>query len=129
VRFFFDNNLSPKLARSLHVLVEPEHHVVHLKERSAANTPDEIWMRALAGEEGWIIVSGDIRIAKNPHEIEAWRAAGHTTFFLKKGWINLGFWDQTQKFVKCFPEIIAAAGRAKSGSMFFVTVNGKIEGK
>ena len=127
MKFFFDNNLAPKLAKCLHVLVEPEHQVVHLKDKFAANTPDEIWMQALAAEEGWIIVSGDLRITKNPHEIKAWQAAGHTTFFLKRGWINMGFWQQAQKFVKCFPDIVDAASRAKSGSMFFVTVNGKVE--
>ncbi len=84
-------------------------------------------MRALAGEPDWIIISGDIRISKNPHEISAWRDAGHTTFFLKKGWINLGFWEQAQKFVKCFPSLVETAMRAKSGSMLFVSVNGKIE--
>ena len=84
MRFFFDNNLSPKLAKSLHVLVEPDHQVVHLKDRFAANTPDETWMAELAKERDWIIVSGDLRIRKNPHEVKAWEAAGHTTFFLKR---------------------------------------------
>jgi len=37
VSFFFDNNLAPKLAKSLHVLVEPEHQIVHLKDRFTAN--------------------------------------------------------------------------------------------
>ena len=126
MRFFFDNNLAPKLAKSLHVLVEPDHSVVHLKDRFAANTPDETWMRALAAESDWVIISGDIRISKNPHEVAAWHEAGHTIFFLKAGWTNLPFWDQAQKFVKCFPEIIATAERAKSGTMFMVSVNGKI---
>jgi PIN like domain len=93
VRFFIDNNLSTKLAKSLHFLVEPDHQVVHLKDRFAANTPDETWMAVLAGEPDWIIISGDLRIRKNPHEIHAWKAAGHTTFFLKAGWINLPFWN------------------------------------
>lgn len=127
MKFFFDNNLSTKLAKSLHVLVEPEHQVVHLKDRFAANTPDEIWMAALAGEPGWIIVSGDLRIRKNPHEIHAWEAAGHTTFFLRAGWINLPLWTQTWTFVKCFPEIAATASRAKKGTFFMVSTMGKID--
>ena len=53
---FFDNNLSPKLAKSLNTLVEPDHQVVHLKDRFAANTPDETWMTALADEDDWVIV-------------------------------------------------------------------------
>jgi hypothetical protein len=88
VRFFFDNNLSTKLAKSVHVLVAPEHQVVHLKDRFAANAPDETWMSALARETDWVIVSADLRIRKNPHEVEAWKVAGHTTFFLKERWIS-----------------------------------------
>lgn len=127
MKFFLDNNLSPKLARCLHVLVQPDHEVVHLKERFAANTPDETWMRTLAGEEDWVIISMDTRILRNPHETKAWQEAGHTTFFLKKGWSHLGFWDQAQKFVKYFPEIIETASRTARGSMHYVSVNGKME--
>jgi hypothetical protein len=127
VRFFFDNNLSPKLARSLDLLVEPEHRVIHLKEKFAADTPDTVWMRALAKEPDWIIISGDLQIRRNPHEIKAWQEAGHTTFFLKKGWIDLPRWDQVWKFAKAFPELIVTAERARNGSAFFITPNGKIE--
>ena len=87
MRFFFDNNLPPKLAKSLHVLVEPHHRVVHLKEKFAANATDETWMLDLAKQEDWVIVSGDLRIRKNPHEIAAWRSAGHTIFFLE-AWLD-----------------------------------------
>jgi hypothetical protein len=127
VKFFFDNNLPRKLAKSLNALVEPDHQVVHLKDRFAANTPDETWMLALAKEPDWVIISGDVRIGRNPHEVEAWRSAGHTIFFLKPGWTNLEFWVQAQKFVKCFFDIIEAAKAAPRGSIFFVTTNGKIK--
>lgn len=83
-------------------------------------------MSILAQEAGWVIVSGDLRIRKNPHEVQAWRAAGHTTFFLKDGWINLPFWVQAWKFVKCFPDILATAAKAKRGTLFVVATSGKI---
>lgn len=124
---FFDNNLSPRLARGLNALASPEHQVVHLKERFAAHTSDEIWMRTLAGESDWVIISGDLQIRKNPHEIRAWQEAGHTTFLLKKGWIDLTFWDQGWKFAKVFPDLVATAERAKKGTAFFITPNAKIE--
>ena len=129
MKFFLDNNLSPKLARCLHVLVQPEHEVIHLKERFAANTPDVTWMRTLAGEDDWVIISMDTRISRNPHEIRAWKEAGHTTFFLKKGWSQTGFWEQAQKLVKYFPDIMVMASRAPRGSMHFVNVNGKMESR
>jgi hypothetical protein len=128
VRFFFDNNLAPKIARGLNEFVSPEHQVVHLTERFHADAGDAEWMMELGKEEGWIIVTADIRIGKNPHEIAAWKQAGHTIFFLKSGWLKLAFWEQAQKFVKCFPELIKTAAGAKRGESFMVSVNGKIEG-
>jgi predicted nuclease of predicted toxin-antitoxin system len=70
VRFFFDNNLPIRLARALQALA-PEHEIIHLIDKFAANTPDADWMRGLAGELGWVIISGDIRIGKNLHEVQA----------------------------------------------------------
>jgi hypothetical protein len=127
VKFFFDNNLPARLAKALNALAEPDHSVVHLKDRFSANTADEVWLSQLGGEEDWVIISGDQRILKNPHEIKAWKAAKHTTFFLKKAWMALGFWDQAQKMVKCFPELIRQAESAHRGSQFQIGVNGKIE--
>jgi hypothetical protein len=37
-------------------------------------------MKQLAQQEDWIIVTADVRIGKNPHEIAAWKEAGHTIF-------------------------------------------------
>ena len=59
--------------------------------------------------------------------IQAWREAGHTIFFLKPGWTNLAFWDQANKFTKCFPQMVKAAERAERGSAFIVSVNGKVD--
>ena len=39
MRFFFDANLSIKLAKSLHVLVEPKHEVVHLRDSVCGKYP------------------------------------------------------------------------------------------
>jgi hypothetical protein len=32
-----------------------------------------------------------VRISRNPHEVRAWKEAGHTIFFLKPGWTDLTF--------------------------------------
>ena len=111
----------------MNAAVEPEHKVIHLKERFKANEEDAVWMRELACEQSWIIVTADVRISRNPHEVRAWQEAGHTIFFLKPGWTDLTFWEQMNKFSKCFSEIIQTAERAERGSCFFVSVNGKIE--
>lgn len=127
MRLFIDNNIAPKLARGFNQFVRGEHEAAHLRDRFAPNTPDVDWMRALAGENGGVILSGAVAIGRNPHEVAAWKEAGHTIFFLKAGWTNIGFWPQVQKLAKCFPEIMELAQRASSGDSFLVTVNGRIE--
>jgi hypothetical protein len=127
VKFFFDNNLAPKIAKALNILVSPEHQVIHLKDQFPADTEDIVWMEKLAQEKGLIIITGDVRIGKNPQELKAWKQAGHTIFFVKQGWTNLKFWDQAQKFIKCFPSIIEQSKGAQRGSSFIITVNAKIE--
>lgn len=126
MRFFFDANLSARLAKALDIFAQPDHAIVHLKDRFPVDVADENWMADLASEPDWIIVSGDVRIRKNPHEVQAWRAAGHATFFLREGWTSYNLWVHAWKLMKCFPEIIATASKAKRGQFFFVGVNGKI---
>ncbi len=127
MRFFFDNNLAPKLAHGLDQMVVPDHRVIHLKDNFPGNVKDLVWMRALAKEQDWVIVTADVRISRNPHEVKAWREAGHTIFFLKPGWTDLTFWEQANKFTKCFPALLEEAERAERGSAFIVSVNGKVE--
>lgn len=127
MRFFFDNNLAPRLAHGFREFVAGEHEISHLRDRFPPDISDVDWMRSLAAEPGWVVISGDVRIGKNPHEIAAWKAAGHTIFFLKSGWTNIGFWEQVRKLAKCFPELVKTARRAKPGASYVVTMNGRIE--
>ena len=127
VKFFLDNNLSPKIARALHQLLEPEHEAHHLQNYFPPNTGDTVWVSALAGQGGWIIISGDRMISRNPHEVKAWQAAGHPMFFLKKGWMSLPSWESASKLFHHFPEIIKLAAKANPGDAFLVPLSGKIE--
>jgi hypothetical protein len=127
LRFFLDNNLAPKLARGFHQFVLGEHEVVHLRDRFSQETPDVEWMQQLADESGWVILSGDVAIGRNPHEVEAWKSAGHTIFFLKAWLDQSAFLDSNVEIREMLPEVLRAAERAKKGSSFYVSVTGKIE--
>ena len=127
MKFFFDNNLAVKIAHGLDQMVRPEHRVVHLRDEFLPNVEDAVWMKALAKEEDLVIVTADVAINRNPHEIRAWKEAGHTLFFLKPGWTDLTFWEQANKFTRCFPEIIKQAMRSERSAAFTVKVNGRIE--
>jgi hypothetical protein len=126
VKFFFDNNLAIKIAHGLDQMVHPEHRVVHLRDEFLPNVEDAVWMKALAKEQDLVIITADAAISRNPHEVKAWKEAGHTVFFLKPGWTDLTFWEQANKFTRCFPQIISEAMRSKRGASFIVQVNGKV---
>ena len=127
MRFFVDNNISHRVARALNCLVEPRHSVVHLKERFLADTSDIAWMTALAEESDWIILSADIAISRNPHEVAAWKKAGHPTFFFKPAWVQQPFWEQASRICHLFPDIIKQSERTRTGDAFVVPFKGKIE--
>ena len=81
----FDHNLSPRIARAIHVLVEPEDTVIALREKFSPDVTDLDWIGTLGHEGGWVVLSGDRRISRNRAEREAWRSSKLTGFFLSKG--------------------------------------------
>lgn len=127
MKFFLDNNLSPKLARAMDAL-EGEHgdRVVHLREKFLQNETDENWMRALATEQGWYVITCDKRISKNPHEIQAWKESGLVVFFLKYSWLDTGFWNIAWRLIKKWEDIKEFAQKSKPGDGFIIPVTGKI---
>lgn len=128
MRFFLDNCLAVRHARALHAIVEPDGHtVLHLRDRFPADTPDVEWLRELGKESDWVVISGDVRIARSMHERAAWHESGLTVFFLKPGWTNIAPLEQHAKLSHCLQDIIECAHRAKPCSGFTVTPQGKIE--
>jgi hypothetical protein len=65
VRFFFDNCVSIKFVQALSILAQVQgYELVHLTDRFSADTPDEEWIRSLARDGDWVIISGDPRISR-----------------------------------------------------------------
>jgi hypothetical protein len=122
VRFFLDNCLSPVQAKALHVLSEPEGHLVrHLSEEfEERNTADEVWLPALSKQGDWVVVSGDLRIFKSPQLRKVWTESKLTTFFLGKGWTNQRFWEQAWWLVRWWPLIVEQSGLVVPGTGFVI---------
>lgn len=78
MKFIFDNNLPPTLARGIGELskFDPDvKAVIPLKDKFAPNTPDIVWLRSLAAEGEWIVISID-RFKKSSAEREVLRQQG-----------------------------------------------------
>jgi PIN like domain len=119
VKFFFDNTMPRKVVEALKIL-DSSHKIVHLTEGFPADTPDANWISALSDEGDWVIISGDVRITRNPGERAAWLESKLLAFFLAKGWTNQSLWDQAWRFVKWWPSIVEQSSRIKPPAGFIV---------
>jgi hypothetical protein len=124
VKFFFDNQLSPRLAQAIGALSAAEgHEVVHLRDRFASSERDEVWIPALAAEGQWILVCGDLNIVRTKAQRPIWRASRLVGFFLKPGWMNQGPWEQAWRLVRWWPVVVRQAALAAPGSTYGLAVN------
>lgn len=128
MRFFFDNNLSPKIVKALQAL-QPDVQLSHLRDKFSPDTLDDVWIQALAAEGQWIIISGDVRIAKNSALRRVWLESDLVTFFLASGWMSLTIWDSAWRLIKWWPRIIDTAENFRPPASFLVSVNPPGKGK
>ena len=127
MKFFLDNCLAIRHAHALNEMEKPDHSFTHLQDKFSPETKDEEWIRKLGEEAGWVVISGDYRIGKNAHERAAWHQSGLTVFFLSKGWTNIPPRQQHSKLTLALDDIVEHTSRAKPGSGFSISMNGKIE--
>jgi hypothetical protein len=126
VKFFLDNNLAPRHAKALHAIFEGEHQISHLRDQFAENAKDEDWLPKLIEQKDWIVISGDFRIFKNPHQRAIWENSSLVVFFLAKAWASLPLLEKHAKLSRYFPDIVEVAKKAKGGTGFEVKINGGI---
>ena len=122
MNFFLDNCLSPRYAKSLDILSERDGKikVVHLLDKFERDATDQLWMRTLAKESDWVIVSGDTRIIKSPELKAEWLKSGLTAFFLEHRWMNEPYWGQVAHLVRVWPDILQQARLVEAGNGFQV---------
>lgn len=132
MKFFLDNNISHRLAAallSLEYRVERENWTIkHLRDLFEPQTEDIAWLEALGREGEWIVISGDIRISRNPTERAAWRESGLTAFFFASQYPEKNIWTQVTHFLHWWPEITREAREhreAPEGSGYVIPMQGK----
>jgi hypothetical protein len=119
LKFFFDNNLSPHLAHGIRELsaVAPQvDDVIHLTDRFARDAPDLKWIGELSNDGPWYIVSIDRFKKQHGAEREAIRRAGHTVFILDGQWSRHGFWAQSERLVRWWPQVVHYSSLVSGGA-------------
>jgi predicted nuclease of predicted toxin-antitoxin system len=128
MKCLFDNNMPPKLAKTLGFLEgEDGIPVEHLKEKFPPETPDVDWIKKLSKEGDWFIITRDNQIKKRPHERKAWLESNIPIVFLEKSWIKIGFWGMAWRLIKCWPDLTERITHLRKNESLALTINGTIK--
>jgi hypothetical protein len=122
LNFLLDNNLSPRIADALNVLVEVDGHAVtHVRRKfQDPRISDVEWITLLGDEGGWSVISADLRITRSQQERLAWRTARLIGFFLLPSWQKLTNLRKTALLLEWWPSIVKQAELVGPGAMFEV---------
>lgn len=128
MKFFFDNTFSPVLIKFIAALaIEGHYEVKHLRDMFESSIKDHVWINGLAKDGDWVIITGDVRIAKNPVNKAALQESGLTIFYFPKGFTSMNNLEQSWRTIKVWPEIIKIAKKHPKGSSFKITGAWKIQ--
>lgn len=90
MKLFVDNNLPPALARGLAALFAGEHEVIcHRDKFGKTHVKDEEWITALGAEGAWVVLSGDLNIARKRISRDLFLRSDLVGFFPKPAVMDL----------------------------------------
>jgi len=119
MKFFFDENTSPKWVTIFDALDGAYNQSDHINKKFGPVVTDQIWISKLQSEGDWIIITGDIKMKTNPGVRIALRQSNITVFFLKPSWQhNRKLLEQTWRLIKLWPDIVDKASRHPCGAWF-----------
>jgi len=122
VTYFFDANVSSNLAQMLRALGVP---VVHLYQHFRKDAPDEQWI-PWVGKQGWVIITNDGRILKNPAERAALERANIKAVFLFRGFSQMKRWPQARWLLRWWPRITNAVCQVAPGTNLYINRMGRV---
>ena len=95
--------------------------MTHLQQNFAVNSDDVDWLPIVA-KKGWFLITRDLRILKNPPELEAFRQHGVRAFFLAGK--NRSRCELIMQLVRNWPHIKQHAGATARPFAFKVPASG-----
>lgn len=126
MKVFFDENLSPVLAKALNALFAGEHDVIHIRERFGPSVEDREWIEQMSADGKWIVISGDRRIFRSRATQSAFRHSRLIGFFLAPALNAARVTAQMQRLLALWEDIEAIAKSVAGGAMYEVPIKGKI---
>jgi len=122
MKFIFDENLSPGLAKGLNEFGEDTEHITDHLQPGAT---DELMLK-LVGENGWFLITRDKKIRRRPIEKEALKKHKVGAFFL--GGKQMNSWHFVCQVVRIWIKLKDRARTTDKPFAYFIDRHGtKIE--
>jgi hypothetical protein len=115
LKLFLDNNLAPRIARSLNVLFDGEHHIVALRDMFRGSASDVEWITGLDQQGGWAALTRDLHIRTRPHERAVLDRARIVFFFLAGAWKSFSIEETAARVIRLVPKMAAQTELAERG--------------
>ncbi len=126
IRFFVDENIGPDFVKGLRLLGYD--NIEHISEKFPAGTLDEVWLRYV-GEMGYVLITKDKKIRKNPKEKAALVKYRIVAFFL--GGNEVGSRQMVKQIINAWDKMEACAEvqqkKGVAGAFRIPRGGGKIE--
>ncbi|MCH7904349.1 MAG: hypothetical protein IH944_07245 [Armatimonadetes bacterium] len=123
--FFFDNDISFRIARALSGLVHG-HEVIALRDRFPTDTPDTVWIPE-AGKNDWIVISRDHNQRRRDAEHKALMANGVRVLYVRYSGKQDTLFADAARIIKNWPKIQQWGIGAKQGTLARLSTADQIE--
>lgn len=128
MKYFFDNNISFRIAHSINALFTGEgDQIAHISDLYTADPGDETWISDLANDNAvWTVVTLDRSAHSHLLRVRTIASAGLIVLNLNRHW-NKPFRKQAANLIQRWDELDALAKRAELGSVYTImwTSSGK----
>ncbi|QDT39841.1 DUF5615 family PIN-like protein [Stratiformator vulcanicus] len=121
--YYFDNNISPHLAR---MLCELEVDAIALRDDIPANTPDHEVLMRLANS-GRVFVTGDRKMRRDPLTKVVLQDRNVTCLFFAPFWDHLQLWPCAAWMTRHWPKVDGFAAKMKRGECAEIKQRGSCE--
>lgn len=116
MKLFIDNNLPPVLAAGLAALFAGEHEVTcHRSKFGTTHVKDEEWIPALGVEGNWVVLSGDLNIAKKRPMRELFLRSRLIGFFPRAAVMELPLHKKASRILYVWEQMERIAATVQSG--------------
>lgn len=117
MKLFVDANLPPQLARGLAALFEGDHEVTCHRDKFGQDCRhDEEWIPELGREGDWVVLSGDVNIARRRPQRELFFRAKLVGFFPRAAVMELPLPKKAARVLSVWDRMAGLAQDVRPGA-------------